>query len=311
MRLLGTGGLPGVIDEGVPRAAPRSGCELVRRQPPVVAEMPHPGAGKDRCRVGDQAPVAAPPQRLRAHDRSHLVRCFADHPGEGLAERLGGHVVGVGAEGGMAKSHIWRGRRGLAEPAEAWLPAVADPGGKQLLRQLSPAKLRETAAAGRAAHIDDKLHTGAAEQPGKLVTAGRAVPDREQTLARAPARRFCRMRAAGRYFPHRVSLLRAAGKLQPRCRTMSHQARTQRHGMGAGTRPLPLGVSLVPGPSPVGPGRSPAPRAAVPGGTGRTAACEDCPHAGTRPVRGPHARVDKRPNSFYIYISNNYLRRLS
>ena len=98
---------------------------------------------------------------------------------------------------------------------------------------------------------------------------------------------------------------RARGLLAPRGNRnladsrLGHQAKRGRSGTEWAREPgrSLSGVSLVPGAESSGPARSQCPRR----GTGRAAAYEDCPHAGTTPVTGLHARLDEQLNSFYSY----------
>src|SRR5665213_42818 len=88
--------------------------------------------------IGDQPPVAPPPQRLGAHDADDLVRGVAEQTHQSLSEAIRGHVVRIDPKGRMAKRHVRRARAGPAEAAEVRFPAVADAGTGQPRLELPP-----------------------------------------------------------------------------------------------------------------------------------------------------------------------------
>ena len=159
---------------------------------PVGDEMPHVETAGDEG-IGDEAPMASPPQRLGAHHR-HT-------PAEGRtlqliepAEKLGRlHVLGVGRERRVAP----RARRTAAAPTTTQLvaePSIGDPGPSQRGGEDLAAEVRVASRAGITPHVDEKDDAGAGHQGDEVIDRPRAVadgPDREPGSPRYVAyRRF-------------------------------------------------------------------------------------------------------------------------
>lgn len=173
-------GMAGVVDEAATAVDPYALGEPVRRQSAVVTEMANLDREEQHGGICYQAPVAAPPQCLGAHDCDDLVRGVDQHVRQGLAEAIRGHVVRVPPEGGVAKRHVRRTRARPAEAAEVRFPAVPQARRGQPCFELDPAEVGVPAATRGAAHVDDQFHTCSDEQFGKLLTAHGAVPDGEK-----------------------------------------------------------------------------------------------------------------------------------
>jgi hypothetical protein len=171
------------------------GADVVHR-PAVVA---HPECGREPVglagidaeevddvatphdeRVGDEAPVAAPPQRLGAHDGERAVGVLEAH--DGVAELRRVRVVGVVAERVDAPGGVTARSVGALAPAAAEVvapPLVCDAEVGQRLAQRRFAHVRVAAAARVAADVDESLDAGGAQDGDELLGAAVAVADGE------------------------------------------------------------------------------------------------------------------------------------
>ena len=126
-----------VVDEAAGSAAAHAIGELVRNQPALMAQMQTLARRSSRRRRRSAAGGSAT-QRLRAHDRSDLPRRLIEQAGQRLAERPGGHVVGVTAEGGMAQRHV----RASPRLGSRSRPATPPSGDQHPLQAATPASPR-------------------------------------------------------------------------------------------------------------------------------------------------------------------------
>jgi hypothetical protein len=82
-------------------------------------------------RVRDQAPVAAPPLRLSAHDGGGALACLCLQPLERLTELRRGHVVRVALKGRVLPARVRGARSWPTKAAQGALMPVADLLGSQ------------------------------------------------------------------------------------------------------------------------------------------------------------------------------------
>src|SRR5690606_30505017 len=132
---------------------------------------------------GDEAPVAAPPQGLRAHHCEALAggRALLEG-GERLAERRRVHVLGVGAEGVDAPDGMPRlllRQRAPPSSEDVAAPLVRDAGLRQRALERLPREVRVTTRAGEAAHVDEDAHVRLAQHLEQLLEGARAMADGE------------------------------------------------------------------------------------------------------------------------------------
>src|SRR5918996_243681 len=133
-----------------------------------------------RERVGDQAPVAADPPGLGAHDRDALFAGERLELGEAGGELIARHVVGVAAELVALPGAVRRVRQGFAPPAQALAePAVADAGLEEDRGEGGSLEMGLATRARIAPDVGDQLDAGAAQQLDELLLVVVRMPDRE------------------------------------------------------------------------------------------------------------------------------------
>jgi Major Facilitator Superfamily len=131
-----------------------------------------------RKQLRDQAPVAASPERLRAHEagarlgqsrRERLLPGVRSHPGRVAAKRANPDA----AEPFLA-------RLPAAPPAELLRVPVGDPGLGQRGGKRSLSELRVPPRPGEAPYVDQRSHMGVPEEGDKLFGRTGTVADGEE-----------------------------------------------------------------------------------------------------------------------------------
>lgn len=146
----------------------------------VVREMDHAGSAEEDRGVGQQAPVAAPPQRLRAHHGSDSLGGFHQQLGQRHPELLALHVVRVAAKGGVAQTGVAALWHGMPPATEAGLPAIGDAGlGNPALHGLA-IEVGHSPAPWRGAHVYQIGDLGCPEQLDEALGGKPAVTDGQQ-----------------------------------------------------------------------------------------------------------------------------------
>ena len=111
-----------------------------------------------RQQLGDQAPVAPPPDGLGAHEAG---RRPGELGGEGGLPRFRPHPRGVAAEGGDADAaEVLLARLAAPAPAELDRVPVADAGFVEGVGERNLVELRIAARVREAADVDEGLDTG-------------------------------------------------------------------------------------------------------------------------------------------------------
>jgi anti-sigma regulatory factor (Ser/Thr protein kinase) len=129
-------------------------------------------------RIGDEAAVTPPPERFGAHDRGGAQRTILDEGIERLTEGLRLHVVRVSAKGGVAQRDVGTVGVTLSKSPKLAPPLVGGTGQiRHPLRHPLGPNVRMRAAFRNAAHVDHRLHSGAADQRGKLDRIGGSVAE--------------------------------------------------------------------------------------------------------------------------------------
>ena len=95
-----------VVDQQAIGAEPDSGRGAVCCQLAVMHEMPDRDAAGDLSEVGDEPPVASPPDALTAHHREMACGGLGEHVIDGGQEVRLPHVPGVTPEGRLPPRHI-------------------------------------------------------------------------------------------------------------------------------------------------------------------------------------------------------------
>jgi hypothetical protein len=105
--------------------------------------------------LGDQPPVAAPPERLGAHEAGRRI---CKRLGEGALPGLGSHPGRVAAEGGDSEAaEPFLARLAAAAAAQFHRVAVGDSRVAQGLRERGLSELGVASRAWKAAHVDEGL----------------------------------------------------------------------------------------------------------------------------------------------------------
>ena len=171
---------------GRPRASRRAaGWRRLGLAAPDIEEVDHLGTGHHGG-VGDEAAMAAPPQRLGTHDRQREI---GQEVVEGVAEGGGVHVVGVAGEGVVLPGRVARAPCPAAPPAELLSPLVGDAELGQVALERLPGQMRVAPRGGEAAHVDQAGDAGVAEHGGKLADRPPPVAHGVQRhLPHSPAR---------------------------------------------------------------------------------------------------------------------------
>ena len=124
----------------------------------------------------DQAPVATPPERLRAHEAR---RPFRQRSGQRRLPNVGAHAGGIAAEGGDAKAPelILPWLSGAATAELGGVP-VGDPVSLEYGGELWLVELRVVARARKSPHVDECADAGVTEDRYELVPRSRPMADR-------------------------------------------------------------------------------------------------------------------------------------
>ena len=109
----------------------------------------------DEQGVGNEAPVASAPVRLRAHQCARARPPAVRESPKRRLKLLASHVVGVPAEGFVLPAAVGRVGRRTAEPAECGLVPVVDAPGGEVSGQSIAAEMRVPPRSGDASHVDE------------------------------------------------------------------------------------------------------------------------------------------------------------
>src|SRR5690606_34720390 len=129
--------------------------------------------------VGEQTPVAAPPHRLRAHDRHPAAPCRLEHLGHAGPELVGGHVVGVGTELVVVEADVGAVGRRLAPPAQRLHPPVVHAVVAEPPAHLPRVELGVATASRVTADVEEDLDSCRPQRLAQLVGGLRPVADGE------------------------------------------------------------------------------------------------------------------------------------
>lgn len=133
-------------------------------------------------RVGDQRPMALPPERLRTHDRYPSLLRQTQQPSQTRPKLRSLHVVRVSPEGKVPPSRVMAVRARCAPPAEFGESLVADTRRCQLIFQHLRAEVRMLPGSGEPTDVGDDLDPMCEEQRKEGFGGIRGVayrPDRE------------------------------------------------------------------------------------------------------------------------------------
>jgi hypothetical protein len=159
----------------------------------------------------DQAPVATPPERLRAHEAR---RPLHQRSGERRLPNVGAHAGGIAAEGGDAKApELILPRLSCAATAELGRVPVSDPVSLEYGGELWLVELRVVARAGKSPHVDECADAGVTEDRYELVTRTRPMTDGPDCHGASVAAQSCAWPTAsisGSYEPERAAAFRRA-----------------------------------------------------------------------------------------------------
>jgi hypothetical protein len=136
-------------------------------------------AGQDQI-ISDDAPVAAPPQQLGAHDRTSLRRANLLQSDKPVVKRFRHGVIGKIAEALIFPERVRRsGKQVLASaPATQFRDMdVIDPIFAQRLRQAIPIELRVGSRTRNGAHIDQHSDIAALQYLDELVSRAGGMTD--------------------------------------------------------------------------------------------------------------------------------------
>jgi hypothetical protein len=137
--------------------------------------------------VGDQSPMASPPERLGAHD-CHVLARFG--PGlemdQGSPEVVRVHVRGVGREGGRPPGAWWSTPRWSWAPTTQSVPPplIAEPKQRQIGFEPLARQMRLPTTAWIAAYVDDRPDASGSDQVRKVAGGAGSVADGQQKGAR-------------------------------------------------------------------------------------------------------------------------------
>ncbi len=129
--------------------------------------------------VGDEGAMAAPGERLGAHERDWSWTLRGQ--GQQLLQaglKLGGlHIVGKAAERLVAPALVGRIGAGVAQAAQAGQVSIVDAGGLQAVGQGFTVELRVTPGAGDGAHIHHPRDAVHVQQVDEFIQRPRRVTD--------------------------------------------------------------------------------------------------------------------------------------
>ena len=114
------------VDHGCIGLDHRERREPMRTRPPVRADVPNLPARREHP-VGDQPPVAVPPQRLGAHDGGPTAQRQSTQFAQGLRELGAQRVVGVAAKRRVAPCGVRRVGMWMPPSTQASEVTVIDP----------------------------------------------------------------------------------------------------------------------------------------------------------------------------------------
>ncbi len=144
--------------------------------------MKHLVALRDQI-IGDDAPVAAPPARFGAHDRTDMRAVESVEFHHPLAEIRRGCIVGIIAKTGVLPERVSR-RRAVphmsTKAAQPFQVAVADLEGRQNVGKAVAIELGIGARARNAPDIDDEISSGVPQQRDEFFDRARGMTYREK-----------------------------------------------------------------------------------------------------------------------------------
>lgn len=126
--------------------------------------------------LSDQAPVATPPEGLRAHEARSRLR---QRDGERRLPPLGAHAGGIAAEGGDAKTaEVILARLTGKAATEFDGVRIDNPVLREGFCESRPVELRVMTRAGKASYIHQRADAGFANDRYELVRRPSSMPDR-------------------------------------------------------------------------------------------------------------------------------------
>src|SRR5688572_24993547 len=181
-----------------PAVHAREVAQEVGLRPRRRTDVPHGLLARDE-RIRDQGAVALHPVRLGAHDRDALRAAQVEQVLERGVEFRGLHVVGVGAEGGVAPAAIDGVRPRTTQATEAGEMDVAEAGLAERGRQRRRVEVRMTPGPRDLSDVGDERDAVRAHQLRQLGECPRRMAHGPHASAYRPAR------AARRRFSCRIS----------------------------------------------------------------------------------------------------------
>lgn len=139
----------------------------MRLNAPRIQDMNHLCAEGDE-RIGDHAPVTAPPENFRAHDRGPKTPRRHHELEETPCKFFTGHVVGVTLEAWLAPSGVRSARDRPASASEGRDPEVGHSRSVQRILECRLSVLRLASRAGKATDIGQELDPVRREQLEKV-----------------------------------------------------------------------------------------------------------------------------------------------
>ncbi len=131
-------------------------------------------------RVRDQKSVAAPRNRLGAHDRGGLESRESQHIFKRLLELARFHVVGVRAEAGVTPLRVVRIAAPPPPPTKRWQVSVSQACIDQRSLEAGLREVRVSRRCGEGANIDQMCRAFPCKQSEKLLERTGRVPDRKK-----------------------------------------------------------------------------------------------------------------------------------
>ena len=122
--------------------------------------------------VGDDAPVAAPPHRLGAHDRGGDFGSTRPELRERIRELPAQRMVGVIVEAAVTPVAVdlkWYAVGHVAPPGQALAFAVSDAVCGKVFGEVVVVEPRVLPGPGQFAHIHDGFHTGSSDHLGEVL----------------------------------------------------------------------------------------------------------------------------------------------
>ena len=146
----------------------RGRCELVvltKRRPTYVNHF----CAERHEHIGNNSPVAAPPQKLGAHDRGAHSARQNKKLFQTFGEFFGARVIGITAKRRVRPGSIERIRKSIASSAERFKPFVRDAVFRQTGLELFRTELRKATRAGKPSDVGNQLDVISLERRNKFV----------------------------------------------------------------------------------------------------------------------------------------------